>query len=384
MKKIAFLLCNTSFVLLSVLFLSITVFSCGKEDKYHQDYDTEDFRILGDTIEVVENSKIQKQLGFQEVFPQEFRAELTTAGIVKAIPNKYARITPPFAGKVLKSYVRLGQMVSAGSPLFAMSSPDYFAAQKEYFDAVQELKQAERNYKRQQDLVEHGVGIKKELEEAETVYRMNQSAVSNSESILKVFNMNFPKISLDQKLIVRSPIAGQVIENFIVIGQYVKKDEDDPLVIVAEVSKVWVVGQIKEKDLALARGLENVDINIASYPGKNIKGKIFHVGESVDENTRSVEVLIECDNREEFLKLGMYATVHFKRESEMKIIIPSEAVFQGENEQFVFLKVGRDKFMRKSIHTEGTSKGGNIVVASGLEQGDTIVSKGGIYLLDIK
>lgn len=369
---------NITALLLLAVISSFLLHSCGnskEEDHGH----TAGYTIKGDTVVLTENSNIKSKLNFSTVAEQDFVMELTTAGIVRAIPTAYAEIAPPFAGRVLKSYVRLGQKVNAGSPVFEISSPDYFNSQKEYFDAKQEFRQAELNLKRQQDLLKNGVGVQRELEEAETEFTTKKSAFSNASAALKIFNIDPENTVLGQALIVVSPIRGDILTNNIVIGQYLREDAE-PLAIVAELSKVWIVGQVKEKDIRFISGLDEVEVMVAAFPDRTIKGKIYHVNEIVNEETRSVEVLVECENPNHDLKPGMYVTVLFKDTPEIAILVPSKSVFQKEEKQFVFVKIDDNRFEKRQIETAGTSNG-NVIVTSGLKTGDVIVSEGGSLMI---
>ncbi|MCS7005778.1 MAG: efflux RND transporter periplasmic adaptor subunit [Cytophagales bacterium] len=364
-------------IVIQLLILLGVLLSC--QQKRSSEQETNTLSSKGDTVTVIGES-VYTRLRFEEVKAESFRRELITSGTIRAIPNYYAEIAPPFPGRVLKSYVRLGQRVEPGSPIFEISSPDYFNAQKEYFDAKQEFKQAELNLKRQQDLLKNGVGVQRELEAAETDFITKNSALQNAAAALKIFNVNPEKISLGDPLVVNSPIRGEIVGNNIVIGQYLREDAP-PIAIVAELSKVWVVGQVKEKDLRFISELDSVEIKVAAFPEKVILGKVYHVNEIVDEETRSVQVLIECDNKERILKPGMYVTVRFVGNAEPTILIPSKAVLQKNENQFVFTKLSENQFLRKNIETSGTSSSGKILVKSGLKVGETIVSEGGIYLL---
>lgn len=369
---------NITALLLLAVTSSFLLHSCGnskEEDHGH----TAGYTIKGDTVVLTENSNIKSKLNFSTVAEQDFVMELTTAGIVRAIPTAYAEIAPPFAGRVLKSYVRLGQKVNAGSPVFEISSPDYFNSQKEYFDAKQEFRQAELNLKRQQDLLKNGVGVQRELEEAETEFTTKKSALSNASAALKIFNIDPENTVLGQALIVVSPIRGDILTNNIVIGQYLREDAE-PLAIVAELSKVWIVGQVKEKDIRFIRGLDEVEVMVAAFPDRTIKGKIYHVNEIVNEETRSLEVLVECENPNHDLKPGMYVTVLFKDTPEIAILVPSKSVFQKEDKQFVFVKMDDTRFEKRQIETAGTSNG-SVIVTSGLRTGEVIVSEGGSLMI---
>jgi len=330
------------------------------------------------TVVLSENANIASRLRFSTVAERDFAAERTAAGTIRAIPTAYAEIAPPFAGRVLKSHVRLGQKVNAGSPLFDISSPDYFNAQKEYADAGQEYRQAERNLKRQQDLLANGVAAQRELEEAEMEHAIRKSALASASVALRVFGVDPEKAVLGWPLTVTSPIRGEVLSHNIVIGQYLREDAE-PLAVVADLSSVWIAAQVKEKDIPSVRKMDEAEVQVSAYPDKVFKGKIHHTGDIVSEETRSVEVLVECENPTRDLKPGMYATVLFKDRRESVLLVPSGAVFQQEDGQFVFVKTGEGRFEKRTIGTAGTSNG-NIIVASGLRAGETVVSEGGFLI----
>jgi cobalt-zinc-cadmium efflux system membrane fusion protein len=366
-------------ILIKALVLSALLSACKNNSS---EQDAANYTLDGNIISLKENANIKSRIKVEKVEVEDFRLELVVAGIVRSIPNNYAEIAPPFAGRILKSYVRLGQRVEPGSPIFEISSPDYFNAQKEYFDAKQEFKQAELNLKRQQDLLKNGVGVQRELEEAETDFATKKSTLENAAAALRIFNINPENTVLGQPLVVRSPIKGEIVDNKIVIGQYLRADAP-PIAIVAELSKVWIAGQVKEKDIPFINELDEVQVNIATFPDRIIKGKVYHVNEIVDEDTRSVQVLIECDNKEHDLKPGMYVTVRFIDTPEPAILINTKAVLQMNDHQFVYVQVGKDQYEKRKIETEGTSNG-KVVVKSGLKSGEMIVSEGGIYLLELK
>lgn len=365
-------------------FLAFLVFaswlmSCNSPET---ESDHSDISMAGDTIVVKDESVLKNMLKHGKVLGETYSQELSTAGIVRAIPNNYAEIAPPFAGRVLRSFVRLGQMVSQGSPIFEISSPDYFNAQKEYFDAKQEFYQAELNLKRQQDLLSNGVGVKRELEVAETEFQTRKTALENAAAALKIFNIDPSKMVLGQPLVVTSPINGEVIDNKIVIGQYLKEDAD-AIVVVAELSNVWIGGQVKEKDVHLIQKFDKVEINVPAFKSRIFKGEVYHVKEIVDEDTRSVEVLVSSPNRERVFKPGMYVTVKFIDRPESSILIPSKAIMQQADFQFVFVNEGKNKYLRRPIETQATVQD-RVLVLNGLKVGETIVSEGGIYLLEAK
>ncbi|QGK73447.1 efflux RND transporter periplasmic adaptor subunit [Flavobacterium sp. SLB02] len=365
----------------SILFLIAMTILIACNDK-KTTIEKDNYSVQNDTILVPETSTIAPKLKLETVKSELYQSELITAGTVKAIPNFYAEIAPPFSGRVTKVYLKLGMKTQAGTPLFEMVSPDFIDAQKNFFQAKSAYQVAKLSLKRQQDLKINGVGSQKDLEETQTNFQVNEKEYQNAVASLKIFGVNVNKLVFGQPLIITSPIAGEIITNEVVMGQYIKAD-DAPKAKVADLKKVWVSGQIKEKDIRFIHELDGAEIQVDSYPDKKITGKIYHVDEMVDEATRSVQVLIDCLNNDHTLKPGMYVTVKFIDTPENTLFVPAKAVLQFNDKSFVFVQFAKGKYIRRTVET-GISKKGKIAILSGLKSNETIISEGAFYLLEAK
>ncbi len=333
----------------------------------------------GDTVCVAENSIVNSKIKLHTVVLKDFSSEFNTTGVVKAIAGQLAEIAPPFDGRVSKSFVKLGQKVNAGAPVFELNSAEFSEAVKSYFQSLQTRKMKESNLKRQRDLVKNGVGVPKELEEAETDYEVALKDYENAMANLKMLNINPDEISMGEALKVVSPISGEVVQTNMVIGQYVKSDAA-PLAVVAELSQVWVVAQVKEKYISSIRPDDNVEIRTDADPEQVVPGRVSHISELLDEETRSIQVLITCDNKDRKLKPGMFTSVHFINTPKESIVIPSTALLQKEDESYVFVEEGKGKYMKREVKASTANQHETLVV-EGLKTGDVIVSEGGIYLM---
>ncbi|MBB5638416.1 cobalt-zinc-cadmium efflux system membrane fusion protein [Pedobacter cryoconitis] len=341
-----------------------------------------EYTLKGDVITLPEHSVLKGKLKYITVDTEPYQMQMLTAGTVRAIPTQYAEIAPPFQGRVTKSFIKLGMKTTAETPLFEISSPDFIAAQKVFFQEKSQMQQAERTLKRQKDLMANGVGTQKDLEEAQTAYDVEKKEFENAVIGIKIFKANPEKLSLGQALVVHAPITGEVIENKVVLGQFIK-DDAASVATVANLNKVWVSGQVKEKDIRYIHEKDECEIEVAALPGKTIRGKVYHVNEVVDEDTRSVQVLIECDNNDHMLKPGMYVSVNFIDAPASAIIVPLKAILQMNDANFVFIVTPDGKYIKRKVETGGTEKD-RVVIKSGLAKGEKIVSEGGFYLLEAK
>lgn len=359
-----------AFLLLSIISLS------GCKQKSVQDENKSLF-IKGDTIQIKDSSILTSKIKLSKVEIKHYSKEVITAGTVQPIPTQFAYIAPPFSGRVVKSYITLGQKVNANAPLFEIISPDFTNAQKEYFQARSSRDLARKDLNRKKDLIKNGVGSQKELEEALNALQIEEKEYENTYAALLIYQVKPENMILGQPLIIRSPIAGEVIDNSIVTGQYISSDSP-PIATIANLSQVWITAQVKEKDIRFIHQGDDMDIHISALPGQIIKGKVYHIERAVDEETRSIKVLSLCNNNDGLLKIGMYTTVHFLDKPTDFIHIPEKALLQGEKESYVYLQTAPNTFTRTPIEVE-VSKNGEAVISKGLKAGDIIVSEGGYY-----
>ncbi|GHT64136.1 cation efflux system protein [Bacteroidia bacterium] len=340
------------------------------------------FTIEGNQITVSENSPVLQHIKIQTAETGEYQPSFSASGTVKAIPSHYAEIAAPFAGRITRSFVRLGQKVSPGSPIFEISSPAVLEAGKAYFQAKQEMELALKNLNREQDLLANKVGVAKEVEEAEVNYKLREKDYEQALSALKVYQIDPEKMTPGQPLIVRSPIAGEIVKDQITIGQYIREDAE-ALAVVADLNKVWVTANVKEKDIPFIRQIKDVRINLTALPDTPVAGKIYYTGDMLDEETRSVEIIIECENRDHRMKPFMYGVVNFVNAPVQVVIIPNSAVLQDEESPYIIVSEKENRF-RKSFITIASAGEAQTAVFSGISHGDRIVSEGAFYFIDAR
>ena len=232
----------------------IVLCACGGNSVINYEANTP-YTIENGIITVSENNPILNSIKTQTTGLADYRASFSTSGTVRAISSKYAEIATPFAGRVTKSFVRQGQKVSHGSPVFEISSPDFFEVGKVYFQAKQEMELALKNLNRERDLLENNVGVARVVEEAETNFELRKKDYENALAAIKVYNIDADNMVMGQPLVIKSPVAGIIIKSNIVIGQYIKEDSE-PLAIVADLDKVWVIANVKEKDIPMLKSIE--------------------------------------------------------------------------------------------------------------------------------
>ncbi|HHT30340.1 efflux RND transporter periplasmic adaptor subunit [Petrimonas mucosa] len=335
-------------------------------------------RYIGDTIAVSDNSPVLKDLVSVTAQLQDFTSEFRTVGTVRPVTGKLAGIAPPFAGRIVKSFVQLGQKVNAGSPVFELGSSEFYEATKVYFAAQSAYELAQLNYNRQKELAANGVAAQKDLEQAKSEAHIANQEFEQAKATLQLFNIDASSLQMGHPLKVLSPISGEVVKSDITIGNYIKEDTD-PLVVVADLSQVWVAALVKESYFGAIKPGDHVEIFTNAHPNKVIWGTIYHIGEILDEETRSLEVIVACDNADRYLKLGMFCEVHFLSSPTKAIILPSTAIMQDQENDYVLIELSKGHYIRRKVETESVNLD-SVSVVSGISVGENVVVKGGIYL----
>lgn len=334
-----------------------------------------------DSVIVNPASPIIQKISTIELQKEPFSNEFRTVGTVQAETEHYAEVGVPFDGRITKARVMLGSRVHAGQTLFELSSPEFFEASKTYFQNLRNYETAKSAYERKKELQGSGVVSVRELEEAFTELENSRQEKSASEAAFMAYGMNPSSIEPGQSMHIVAPISGEVVRCSITPGAYTKAD-GDALVTIADLRKVWVTAQVKERFIGSVTKNGDAEIFTEADPETPIKGKVLNIGNLVDEQTRSIQVIVACDNPERKLKHGMFVSVHFISEPEDAVVVPSTSVFQGENSSYVYLASDEENVFLRHQVTVGAADDSNtkVHILKGLQEGDIIVTEGGLYL----
>ncbi len=327
-------------------------------------------------ISIDTGSPLSSQLKLAVTAPQTLDIQLKTTASVDFKSGSVAEIGLPFGGRVVRAFVRLGDPVRHGQALFEVSSSDYMEAVKSYQESRNATDLAAANKKRKETLYQSGMLSDREWEEVCAETRNTENACKLAARSLALYNVDPSSVQVGEPLRVVSPISGRVVRNDLVIGAYLGEDEAAPMTV-ADLSKVWVTANVKASQVAgLAPG-QAVEVEVDA--DHQVEGCIFYVGEVLDEKTRTLPVVIECDNSQRLLKPGMFVTAVFAHQAVDVLAIPASAVFQGKDAKFVYVQDAPGHFQKVPVQVESLGKGMQRVL-SGLAFGETIIVDGGIYL----
>ena len=341
--------------------------------------EVEQYSIHGDTVVIPDGSPLIGRIKTKILQNELYRISVTTPAQLEPNLTRLARITPPFEGRILDIFGHIGEEVNEGQALFSMSSPTLAESQKVLLEARHNLNLAENELKRQQDLINNGVGIDRDLEQAKRDQAIQHDEYLKSINVLKSYGVS-PDQELGKPMIVRSPIGGNIISVALVKGEY-KTDLSKPVFEVYDPTSLWITANLKEKDLRYVHEGDRSNATVVAYPDDVFEGKVFHIDEKVESETRTIKVLMEFENRHNMLKPGMFATVNFNDKPQQAILIPAKSILLENDLQMVYVKIGKGKFIRRIIQT-GNSLGERVHVIGGLSVGEEITTDGSFYLIN--
>ena len=311
-----------------------------------------------------------------------------TTGVVQANTYKETPVISLVGGIVRRVRPELGQTVKRGDTVAVISSNELADAQSRYLAALAALDEHHRHHTRTMKLVEIGAASREELEMANTKLRDAESEVANLGQRLLLLGLSSQRIAslnsssqISSEVNIPAPSSGTLTGRSVNPGEVIEANKE--LMRVTDLSSVWVVGQVYEKDLATVRVGSGANITSDAYPDRVFRGRVSYVDPKVDPTTRTAQVRIELANPRQMFKIGMYVNVGFASlgaaEKTMPTI-PKDAVQAIGNQQFVFVAADKpNEFILRPVRL-GQEANGFYPVIEGLNISDRIVTQGSFLL----
>ena len=327
-------------------------------------------------IFIPEESPLRQRIAVGEVETATIRRQVSAPASVEAMPAKRANIFPPAGGRIVQLFVNMGQSVHAGQPLFEINSPEMAEVQTEFISAKSALAQAERELRRREELHRRGIAPLRELEEARTEFEIAQSEMEGAALLLRIMGMEEQDVG--KALVVRSPINGRVVDLAVAPGEFIAEPEE-PLMIIADLSTVWVTANIQEKDIRFVQPGADVVARFSAYPGETYEGTVLFISDILDEETRTTRVRIEFENEDNELKPGMFATVNFLSQPAPAIVLSPRAVLQRRDYSYVYTQTEPFTFAMRQVRT-GELIDDQLVILDGLTEGEMVITQNAVML----
>jgi cobalt-zinc-cadmium efflux system membrane fusion protein len=317
------------------------------------------------------------------VQPTTLTRSLRLTGAVAYNSFRTTPVITQVSGPVSRVVVVPGQKVTQGQPMLYVASPDYSQLRTNYLKAKDAYALAQKAYSRAQDLYQHHAIAEQNVEQAESAEVQANGDLVSAQAALKVMGVTDPdalvKAPPSFEVPVRAPIGGLVVEQDVSAGQLIQPGTTQCFMI-SDISTVWVLVNVYQKDLPYVRVGDQVTIQTDTYP-EVFHGRIAYVAASLDPSTRTLQARIETNNLGEKLKKDMYVVATVTAGTiPNAIALPDAAVLRDtENQPFVYAAASANQFGRRSV-TLGESLDGQTQITSGLKPGDRVVGNGSLFL----
>jgi RND family efflux transporter MFP subunit len=314
---------------------------------------------------------------------RETATALRVPGVVSADEYREVHVTPLVGGVIKQVPVVLGNHVRRGQTLAVIFSSELATAESEYLAMLAELEADHQKLERTEKLVKLGAASQQEQEGVVADHAGHEAHVRQATERLKLLGASDHQIAalkqaeqIDPFLTVPAPINGIVLSRTANLGLVTNPAQE--LFTVADLSKVWVMASINEKDFSTIPVGTAATVTASAYPGRVWRGRVVYIQPQVDPNTRTAQARIEVTNPGEVLRLDMYTDVAFISETGKKVLaIPESAVQAIGDKQYVFLPVkdSDGSFSVRQVRL-GPPANGYFPVVDGLKLDDEVVNKG--------
>ena len=293
--------------------------------------------------------------------------------------DRTVRVFSPLGGRVQSIAVRLGQTVRAGQPLAVVAAPDLGMAQSEARKAEQDDALAQKNLARVSELVEAGVAPAKDLQAAQAEAGRAAGERARTMSRLRLYGAASGQV--DQRFVLATPISGVVVERNLNPGQELRADaqSDKGLFVVSDPTRLWFVLDVAEADVGVVKAGAEVQIGATMLGEDAITGRIAHVADFVDPQTRTVKVRGAIENPGRRVKAEMFVTAELKVPAVRGYIVPTKAIYLRGDRSYVFVDAGEGRYVRKAVRLGPTANGSQAVL-EGLSADEKVVVDGSLLL----
>jgi cobalt-zinc-cadmium efflux system membrane fusion protein len=331
-----------------------------------------------------------------------FRSEHVTEGKIAVDEDRSTPIFSPYAGRVTKLFVKPGETVIAGQPLFTVEATDMVQAQNDFISAATGLNKAKSALNlaqivdKRQRLLYEGKAVplkevqnaKAALDAAENDVRSSEVALEASRNRLRILGKTDAEItefqekgSINPATVINAPIGGTIVQRKVGPGQYVGTGASDPVFVIGDLSTVWVVAYIRESEAPMVHIGQAIYFTVLAYPERAFPANISYVASALDPTTRRLLVRATVNNSAGLLKPEMFASVKILTgEGDVATAVPRDAViYEGPTARVWVVRDDNKAIELRRIKC-GLTNGNMVEVTEGLAPGDRVVTKGSLFI----
>jgi cobalt-zinc-cadmium efflux system membrane fusion protein len=339
--------------------------------------------------DVVELSDAQLgMIGIGAVSERPFPIQTEAVGNIDFNEDMAAQVFPPYQGRIVTLYAKIGDNVTRGQPLLTIESPDLIQAESSLIAAAGVLDLTTHALTRAKQLYEVQGMAEKDLQQAISDQQTAEGALKAARDAVAVFGKSQTQVdhmvktrTIDPYLVVPSPIAGRITARNAAPGDFVQPGTAPAPYSVADISRIWMNASVTESDMPAVRKGQHVHVAVMAFPGRIFDGEISTVGATVDPQLHRGLVRAEIDDPKHELLPGMFASFVIITGAPVSgVAVPAEGVVrEGNGTMTVWLATDGHHFTKRTVKV-GLQCAGYDQILEGLGSGAQIVTKGAVFL----
>jgi cobalt-zinc-cadmium efflux system membrane fusion protein len=363
---------------------ALTLAGCGAKDEHADEGDkhaehAEGGHSEGEELTLSSEEAERAGVKVEEIKPQVLGETVVVTATIHPDADKLAHVAPRIEGRITSAPAKLGDKVKAGQTLATLDSVEVGEAHAAFIQAQSELRIAEADFKRAEELAADEIIARKDLLRARSDRDKAAATLRAAGDRLRLLGGN-PGAAGGRVsgFAVTAPFPGIIIEKKATLGELATPSE--PMFTVADLSRVWIHAALPEAALAKVRVGANATVTVSAYPGETFAGRVDHIGAMLDKETRTVAARIAVPNTDGRLKPEMFAsaTIEVAGDKREVLSLPDAAVVLMQGQPTVFVYEQGAYEMR--VVEPGDRAGGRTVVKAGIKPGEQIVTAGAYAL----
>jgi membrane fusion protein, heavy metal efflux system len=298
--------------------------------------------------------------------------ELNVTGVIGADISRSVPVVSLASGRVLEVHARLGDRVQKGQLLMRVQSTDVADAFSDYRQAVADDTLAEAQLARSKVLYDKGAIAQKDLEVAEDTEAKADVALETAIERLQVLGLDKDHPTAFVNVV--APVSGVITDQQVTAASGTQGLGSPNAFTISDLSRVWVLCDVYENDLALVTLGENAEIRLNAYPNTVLKGRVSNIGAILDPNTRTAKVRVEVENPG-MMRLGMFVQAKFHgQQQQVRGVVPASAILHLHDRDWVYVAKGANTFRRVEVHSGQMIPPGKQEIVSGIRPGERVVA----------
>ncbi len=323
------------------------------------------------TKKVIADAKIKTA----PVTKETLAATLSLPGEITADPDKSARVSTPVAGRLVDVRFKEGSAVKKGDVLAVVRVPEIGKVRSAYNATTAKAAAARANAERLGALAEKGLASKQESVSA-------KAEADALEAEARALNEQLGALGMGatgggSELTLRAPVGGLVVTRDAVVGQPITAEQT--IATIADLSEVWFLGRVFEKDLGRLKVGARADVELNAYPKERFDGAVEYLGRQIDPVARTVTARVRLTNRDDLLRIGLFGTARVSTgeagTQTPVLVVPRTALAEIGGKPVAFVRHADDDFELHEVVT-GESSLGKVEIVNGLREGEEVVVEG--------